>query len=70
MVVEKLDKRFGIVAIENRFIDTEQLLKAMEIQVCEGVEGAPHRLIGEILLDKGYITVDQIEQVLKLMGIP
>ena len=70
MVVERLDKRFGIVSIENGFIDPEQLLKAMEIQVFEGLEGVPHRLIGEILLDKGYITVDQIEQVLKLMGIP
>ncbi len=70
MVVEKLDKRFGIVAIENGFIDTEQLFKAMEVQVFENLDGTKHRLIGEILLEKGYITVDQIEEVLKLMGIP
>ena len=70
MIVEKLDKRFGIVAIENGFIETEQLLKAMEIQVFEGLEGAQHRLIGEILMEKGYITLDKIEEVLKLMGIP
>ena len=70
MVVKKLDKRFGIVAIENGFIDSEQLLEAMKVQVFEDLEGANHRLIGEILREKGYMTNDQIHDVLKLMGIP
>jgi hypothetical protein len=70
MVVEKLDKRFGIVAIESGFIDSEQLLEAMKVQVFEGLEGDKHRLIGEILREKGYMTDDHIHEVLKLMGIP
>lgn len=70
MSVEKLDKRFGIVAIENGFITPEQLIEAMKIQVFEDLEGAKHRLVGEILLDKGYITNIQIDEVLRLMGIP
>jgi hypothetical protein len=70
MVVEKLDKRFGIVAIENGFIDADQLLEAMKMQVFEDLKGGKRRLIGEILKEKNYITDDQIEQVLRLMGIP
>ena len=70
MSVEKLDKRFGIVAIENGFITAEQLIEAMKIQVFEDLEGAKHRLIGEILQHKGYITHIQIDEVLRLMGIP
>lgn len=70
MVVEKLDKQFGIVAIENGFINPEQLLEAMKIQVYEDLEGAKHHLIGEILRAEGSITTDQIDEVLKLMGIP
>jgi hypothetical protein len=70
MVVEKLDKQFGIVAIESGFINPEQLLEAMKIQVYEDLEGGKHQLIGEILREEGYITTDQIDEVLKLMGIP
>ncbi|UCD32951.1 MAG: hypothetical protein JSV38_03475 [Desulfobacterales bacterium] len=68
--MEKLDKQFGIVAIESGFITPEQLLEAVRIQVYEDLEGTKHRLIGEILRAKGYITTEQIDEVLKLMGIP
>ena len=70
MSVERLDKRFGIVAIENGFITPEQLIEAMKIQVFEDLEGVKHRLVGEILQDKAYITHTQIDEVLRLMGIP
>lgn len=33
MPVEKLDKRFGTVAVENGFIIPEQLFEALKIQV-------------------------------------
>ena len=70
MVVERLDKRFGIVAIENGFIDTDQLLEAIKTQIVEDLEGAKRRLVGEILQEKGYISIEQIDEILKLMGIP
>ena len=70
MSVEKLDKRFGIVAIENGFITPKQLVEAMKIQVSEDLEGVRHRLIGEILQDKTYMNHTQIDEVLRLMGIP
>lgn len=70
MTVEGLDKRFGMTAIENGFIDSGQLLEAVQIQIFENLEDNRHRLIGEILQEKGYITDEQINEVLNLMGIP
>ena len=70
MPVKKLDKRFGIVAVEQGFITLEQLFEAIKIQIVEDLEGNKHRLIGEILRGNEYITADQIDEVLKLMGIP
>jgi len=69
MSQERLDKRFGVVAVENEFITSDQLIEAMKFQVYEDLEGSKHRLIGEILLEKEYITAIQIDEVLKFMGI-
>jgi len=40
----------------------------MEIQVYGNIEGAKHRLIGEILREKGYITEPQIDDELESMS--
>jgi aspartate 1-decarboxylase len=64
-----LDKRFGAVAIDKGFISLEQLFEAMKIQITENTQGAEHRLIGQILWEKGYINTQQINEVLKCMGI-
>ena len=65
------DNRFGVVAVKGGFITPEQLTDALTIQVLEELESDKRRLIGEILLEKGYITTDQIEEVLdflKMLG--
>lgn len=69
MSIERLDKRFGTIAIEKKFISLDHLVDALKIQVIEDLEGIQHRLIGQILLEKGYITNIQISEVLKYMGI-
>ena len=69
MCIEGLDKRFGTIAIEKGFISLDHLLAALKIQVVEDLEGIEHRLIGQILLEKGYITSIQINEVLNSMGI-
>lgn len=69
MAEGKLDKRFGAVAIEKGFITLENLIEAMKIQIQENLEGSEHRLIGQILWEKGYIKNEQINEVLKSMGI-
>lgn len=63
-----LRKRFGTVAVEKKFITEENLIEAIQIQTDENVKEGKHRLLGQILLDKGYITETQIENVLQFMN--
>jgi hypothetical protein len=65
----KLDKRFGAVAIDKGFITLENLIEAMKIQIRENLDGSDHRLIGQILWEEGYITTEQINEVIGSMGI-
>jgi hypothetical protein len=69
MSEDKLDKRFGAVAIDKGFITLENLIEAMKIQILENLQGIDHRLIGQILWEEGYIKTEQINEVLKSMGI-
>ena len=69
MPIESLDKRFGTIAIEKGFISRDNISEALKIQATEDLEGMQHRLIGQILLEKNYITNIQINEVLKSMGI-
>ena len=66
--MKRLDNRFGVVAIKCGFITPEQLLESMEIQVYGNIEDSKHRLIGEILREKGYITEPQIDDELESMS--
>ncbi|UCD32856.1 MAG: hypothetical protein JSW04_14970 [Desulfobacterales bacterium] len=69
MLEEKFDKRFGYVAIENGFITRDQLIEALKVQLAEELQGMEHRLIGNILQTKEYMTYSQTDEVLKLMGV-
>ncbi len=65
---ERFEKRFGVLAIEKKFITAEQLIEAIKVQVMEDIEKGKHRLIGRILLESGQITVSQIDEVLESLG--
>lgn len=65
----KLDKRFGAVAIDKGFITLENLIEAMKIQILENMDGSDHRLIGQILWEEGFMDSEQINEVLRSMGI-
>lgn len=67
--MEKLNKRFGTIAVELGIIGNRQLLVAMNIQIEDDLAGKKHRLIGEILMEGGIITKDQVKAVLAEMGI-
>ncbi|MBW1701183.1 MAG: hypothetical protein JRJ11_02890 [Deltaproteobacteria bacterium] len=56
--------RFGIIALEKGFITSRQLGKAVNTQLSDDLERRKHRLIGEILVDMGFMTVSQVEEVL------
>jgi hypothetical protein len=60
--------RFGKVAIDKGFITMAQMLNAIEIQVKENIAFGTHRKIGMILLEDGHITLDQIDDVLEVLG--
>jgi len=65
----RLDKRFGAVAIQKGFITLDQLLEAMKVQIIEDLENVEHRLIGQILWERGYISADEIKEVIESMGV-
>ena len=62
--IETYEERFGNIAIAKGFITSEKLLAALKIQVQEETEKKQHRLIGQILLEQGVISGEQIQQVL------
>lgn len=62
---EHLDKRFGVAAVEKGFIRIDQLMEAISLQIRENSEQGTHRLIGAILLDLGFMTAQQIDDVLE-----
>jgi hypothetical protein len=63
--IEHFEKRFGIIAIEKGFIKPDNLIDALKIQVKEDIEYKNHRLIGEILMESGYIKPSQIQEILE-----
>ena len=68
METEHLEKRFGVIAIEKGYCSAEQFVEALKIQVMEDVNKGKHRLVGRILLEQGVMTLEQINQVLVILG--
>ena len=67
---ESIRKRFGVIAIEKGFITAKQLIHAIEEQIKDELGQERHRLIGEILCKKGYMTKPQCDEVLMELGKP
>ncbi len=67
MGIDHLEKRFGIIAVEKKFIALGQLFEAMKIQIAEDLSIGTHRLIGKILLEQEDINLSQLEEVLDSM---
>jgi len=64
---EKRRQPLGVIAIQMGFVTHGQVQKALAIQAQEDTLNKEHRLIGRILKDQGYISDDQIYQVLGAM---
>lgn len=67
--MERLEKRFGTVAVESGFITPAQLVAAIKIQILDELNHGKYRLIGEILRDEGHMTKEQIDKVLESMKL-
>ena len=44
-IVDKYEKRFGVVAFKKGYVTADQLVKALTIQVQEDIDMGYHRLI-------------------------
>jgi hypothetical protein len=69
MSQKKFDNCFGTVAVKKGFITRGQLLDALKIQHAEDLKDMKHRLIGQILQAKIYLTLSQTDEVLMEMGL-
>jgi len=67
MAVDRLAntcRRFASIAVERGFITAEQAKAALAQQMDENLSNRPHRVIGAILMDKGWISPERIDVVL------
>ena len=64
---EKYALLFGQIAVNKEYITQEQLMNALLVQFenDSSVRLRPRKLIGEILFEKGLLTLHQIDLVLK-----
>lgn len=67
-VVTEYSARFGMIVVDLGFASIDQVLEALSEQVMDNFNNKHHRLLGNILLDKGYITPEQMEKVLEIIS--
>ncbi len=67
MASYKLKKRFGEIAVGKGFITEDQLSEALNIQRQDDLKGLDHRLIGSVLYQFGYMTSEQVIEVLEVL---
>ena len=58
------DVQFGQIAVKLGFLTEEQLKEALYEQIKDDLTKKPHRLLGEICGLKGWMTQEQIDEVL------
>jgi hypothetical protein len=61
--------RFGVTAFAKGYVTIEQVQRGLAEQVDDDLMGRPHRLLGDILQDNGWITEGQMKAVLVEMGV-
>lgn len=65
MLEEKREIHFGTLAVEMEFITAAQLGIAVSTQMKEDLAENKHRLLGEILVDMGFMDSSQVDSVLR-----
>ncbi|MCF6179217.1 MAG: hypothetical protein L3J63_07490 [Geopsychrobacter sp.] len=64
---QKYCLRFGKIAVDNDFLLAEQLQQAIREQVDDNLADRPHRVLGAICFDHGWMSPAQIDEVLNIM---
>ncbi|NJD62639.1 MAG: hypothetical protein FIA93_07950 [Deltaproteobacteria bacterium] len=67
ITLEKAPYRFGSMAVFRGYASLKQIQQALAEQVEDDVNDRPHRTIGTILREKGWITEEQEQSILKEM---
>ncbi|MFQ5653500.1 MAG: hypothetical protein ACE5GW_02070 [Planctomycetota bacterium] len=73
MTVESDDRYqrfFGEIALDQGFVTAAQLYEALTIQAKRRVAGRSGKLLGQILLEMGVLSAEQIQQVLDILYPP
>ncbi|MBC8552146.1 MAG: hypothetical protein H8D23_21080 [Candidatus Brocadiales bacterium] len=63
-ISKKYCSRFGIISVTKGFVTADQLKEALTEQADDNIVDRPHRLIGRIFFEKGWMTDEQIDTVL------
>lgn len=61
--------RFGVTAFAKGYVTIEQVQRGLAEQGGDDLMGRPHRLLGDIFREYGWITEDQMKAVLVEMGV-
>lgn len=59
--------RFGQLAVEMGFITSDQLKQGLAEQVDDNLSNRPHRILGTIFFEHGWMTPGQVDMVLNQM---
>ena len=68
MEIMRHEKRFGTTAVEMGFIIQDQLIEAMRMQIEYDLTETRHKLIGEYLVELGYMEQSEVDKVLERMS--
>ncbi|MFC1867211.1 hypothetical protein ACFL0H_03650 [Thermodesulfobacteriota bacterium] len=60
--------RFGTISVEKEFITKEQLYEAMKEQIDRDLDGLEQRYLGSILYDLGFMSLEQIDEVVEALN--
>ena len=58
-------KRFGYFSIKKGFVTEDQFIEAMRVQITNELKGDKAPPIGEIMKEMGFITEEQINEVME-----
>jgi hypothetical protein len=61
--------RFGSIAYHRKYVTREQIQHALSEQVEDNLSGRPHRLLGTIFREKGWLTEEQEGLILDEMDM-
>lgn len=60
---------FGSIAYQRSYVTKEQIQEALAEQVDDNLSGRPHRRLGRIFREKGWLTEEQEKSITDEMGV-